>query len=116
MVSKTKEKRVGALLSCDNKKALLLGYGVFEGCFIPDENAGGVAELCRASGETNPRIRLDNGKTVWGCECWWGPEEEIKNKIRNLEVINIDIDEFRKKAKKYEGQLSNEIIEESVMK
>ncbi len=24
----------------------------------------------------NPRIDLDHGPTVWGIECWWGPEEQ----------------------------------------
>ena len=22
---------------------------------------------------TNPRIRLEDGSVIWGCECWWGP-------------------------------------------
>ncbi len=22
--------------------------------------------------ETNPRIKLDDGSTIWGCQCWWG--------------------------------------------
>lgn len=23
---------------------------------------------------SNPKIILDDGEVVWGCECWWGPE------------------------------------------
>lgn len=30
----------------------------------------------------NPKIKLDNGSIVWGCQCWWGPEEEIKAKYQ----------------------------------
>ena len=22
----------------------------------------------------DPKIILDDGEVVWGCECWWGPE------------------------------------------
>ncbi|MCP9209629.1 hypothetical protein [Streptomyces cucumeris] len=24
--------------------------------------------------DLNPRLDLDNGSTVWGCQCWWMPE------------------------------------------
>lgn len=26
----------------------------------------------------NPKIRLDDGREVWGCECWWGSAEDFK--------------------------------------
>lgn len=28
--------------------------------------------------DLNPRLDLDGGGTVWGCECWWMPEEEFE--------------------------------------
>ncbi|MFJ4988777.1 hypothetical protein ACIP9H_33875 [Streptomyces sp. NPDC088732] len=28
--------------------------------------------------DLNPRIDLDAGGSVWGCECWWMPEEEFE--------------------------------------
>lgn len=27
--------------------------------------------------DLNPRLDLDGGGTVWGCECWWMPEAEF---------------------------------------
>jgi len=30
---------------------------------------------------TNPRIRLDDGSVIWGCQCWWGDA----NKYATLE-------------------------------
>lgn len=24
----------------------------------------------------NPRMRLQDGSVIWGCECWWKPVEE----------------------------------------
>jgi hypothetical protein len=38
---------------------------------------------------------------VYGCECWWGPEEQIKLQVANAEskgyeIIMVSIDEIRK--------------------
>jgi hypothetical protein len=49
--------------------------------------------------QTNPRIRLDNGKVVYGCECWWGNEEKVKKMLEQYSEIKIvDIDEVRKEG------------------
>jgi hypothetical protein len=74
-----------------------LGYGIYVGDFIPDEDAGALAELCREEDWPNPKIVLDNGKVVWGGECWWENEQDIVEELKNAEeVINVDIDEIRK--------------------
>ena len=59
----------------DTGTAYLFGEGVYEGDFSPEEAAGGLAEICREAEMNNPRIRLDSGEVVYGCECWWGPVE-----------------------------------------
>ena len=94
--------RVGALWAANKQLVQLLGYGVYEGDFVPESAAGDIAEVAREIGDPNPRIRLDNNQVVWGCECWWGPEEEIKQQIKQLEsagakVLMIDIEEERKR-------------------
>ena len=43
----------------------------------------------------NPKIRLDSGKVVWGCECWWGPEEVVKKTLEGYIVVEVDVDEVR---------------------
>ena len=51
----------------------------------------------------NPRIRLDNGKIVWGYECWWGNAGDFENspdKSQYRKIIEIDIDEQRAKFKR----------------
>ena len=76
-----------AVLSADAER--FLGYGVYVG----DEDCPPLREwLAREArklgceitarrletGELkklNPKIRLDNGTVVWGCECWWGDAE-----------------------------------------
>ncbi len=79
--------RVGAWLKADHATVHLLGYGVYDGTFET------IVTM-----EPNPRITLDNGKIVWGYECWWGPEERMKKSISNRTVINVDIDTARATA------------------
>ncbi|CAL2106690.1 conserved hypothetical protein [Tenacibaculum sp. 190524A02b] len=41
---------------------------------IPDMIPFNVHEI------TNPCIKLDSGKYVWGFECWWGETEKFEKK------------------------------------
>lgn len=64
-----------------NKKVFTFGAGVYEGDF----------EHPRL-GISNPRIKLDNGETVWGCECWWDDADLIKSKFPTPEWTWVDVD------------------------
>jgi hypothetical protein len=78
--------RVGALLDAHGDSVRLFGYGEHLGN-QPCEKLGG---------RPNPKIKLDSGKIVWGCECWWGPEEKIKKLVASKKiVIDVDIDDAR---------------------
>ena len=35
--------------------------------------------------ETNPRIKLDDGSTIWGCECWWGVIDDEDPPLEDLQ-------------------------------
>ena len=95
-----KGDRVGAVLSSNEKIMYLLGYGTYEGDFVPgDEVVGFLAEEIRKLNLENPRIKLDNGKLVYGCECWWGSEDEIRKLESNHKVILVDIDKIRAEYK-----------------
>jgi hypothetical protein len=39
--------------------------------------------------DLNPRLDLDGGGTVWGCECWWMSEEEFQafRGARRVQII-----------------------------
>lgn len=88
--------RVGAILGSERETVSFLGYGVYEGEFIPKEAVGVMARLLKKSRRTNPRIKLDSGKVVYECECWWGSEKEIQEKLKGYhEIKNVDIDEVR---------------------
>ena len=46
-----------------------------------------------------PCIELESGKRVYGCECWWGEESAVKEKLTEVqEWVEVDIDEYRKQS------------------
>lgn len=96
--------RVGAILSATADEVKFLGYGIYDGDHEPpfgpmqspkDEHDSLVAEM-KADGRLppdytwkNPRITLDNGCVVWGCQCWWGPEATIREKIGRRRIVEV---------------------------
>lgn len=96
--------RVGAISHGKNGVLYIFGYGVYEGDFVPETAVGWMAEASREVGSTNPKIKLDSGKVVWGCECWWGAESVVKKRCADAdEVVEIDIDESRREYAEGEG-------------
>jgi len=57
-------ERVGAFLGAGDNIIAFLGYGVYQGVEVPPKEIGGLN-----LGFENPKIVLDNGDVVWGCEC-----------------------------------------------
>lgn len=100
--------RVGAILSATANTVYLLGFGVYDGEHEPPFGPLGISKEeydlivadMKASGQlsqdyvwTNPRITLDDGRVVWGCQCWWGPEEIINKRIAGRHVVPAVIHE-----------------------
>ena len=84
--------RVGVVNHSDEKTVYFLGYGTYLGPEVPPGNINPPLN----AGWPNPKIRLDNGKVVWGCECWWGSEEQIKTEIEEFDhIVDVDIDDMR---------------------
>lgn len=103
--------RVGAMESANNTTVRMYGFGVYQGeCERPDDSPGifgTIAEIRQTLKEehpqwdeakleetvkalrTNPCIKLDNGQLVWGCQCWWGPEESVRKAIGEREVVFV---------------------------
>jgi hypothetical protein len=89
--------RVGCFLSVVHDTALFLGWGTYVGDEVPP-NEGHSSLTAYLSGlrQANPKILLDSGDVVWGCECWWGPEAEVKAECARMKkVINITMTEAR---------------------
>lgn len=92
-------ERVGALISANAKEVLLLGYGVYSGEELP-VGAAGFGPLLVAGGTTNPKLTLDNGDVVFGCECWWDAEESIRTKVKahqynGATIVDVRIADLR---------------------
>jgi hypothetical protein len=76
---------------------IVAGPGVYQGDEVPPADIWlqGVINL-NALGKANPKILLDNGKVIWGCECWWGPEAKVLEKLKGQATEEGDITELRK--------------------
>lgn len=88
--------RVGAVMSADDKSVKMFGWGTHVGDEVPGpEVAGFMGEALREHKQTNPKIVLDDGKVVWGCECWWGPEDKVRSMIGGRLLEQVDIEAVR---------------------
>jgi hypothetical protein len=91
--------RVGAIASADKEEVYIFGYGQYMGDVVPPPEITFMGLSLAELGHTNPKILLDSGKVVWGCECWWGPEDKIKASIGSRKVTELDIEQERINAK-----------------
>ena len=99
--------RVGAILSGSRDGTIsFIGYGVYEGDFPLSEGVTGwLADFARQAKIKTPRIRLDSGDVVWGCECWWGPEEYVRKACEQASsVVPVDIDAVREGSERDHGR------------
>lgn len=78
--------RVFAVQSANREQVFLLGKGVYEGDFAPPGDEW-------PEGYKNPRIKLDDGGTVWGYQCWWGAEDRFDNWAQGREVVPVKVSE-----------------------
>jgi hypothetical protein len=88
--------RVGAILKASETEVHLLGWGVYDGEHEPPFGPFGMplAELKRDYPDfhwRNPRITLDDGRVVWGAQCWWGPEEKTRRIIGDRVVVPAEV-------------------------
>jgi len=93
-------ERVGALSHSDGDTAYLFGFGTYRGEEVPPPGVQCMGIDLHDMGHTNPKIELDSGKVVWGCECWWGGEGAVRKRLSQFtNVVDVDIDEARARAK-----------------
>lgn len=94
--------RVGAVSHTDEEgKIYLFGYGVYEGDEVPPKGIRFMGIELGEEGIENPKIKLDNDKIVWGCECWWGSEDAVRQRAEKYkEIVEVDIEEARAEAGK----------------
>lgn len=87
--------RVGAVESANMDEVYLLGYGRYMGEEIPPPEISLAGLLLSSLGHATSKILLDNGKIVWGCECWWGAEAKVKASIGQRRVREVSVEQIR---------------------
>lgn len=95
--------RAIAISHSKDKTIYIFGYGTYEGDKVPGQDekttpAGTMGEIITEAKVANPLIKLDNGKVVWGCECWWGELEGFAEKYKDYTIVEVDIDASRTKT------------------
>ncbi|MDR3672521.1 MAG: hypothetical protein P4L36_16870 [Holophaga sp.] len=45
-----------------------------------------------------PKLVLDDGTVIWGCEAWWAEEEEVQALAQGRQVEPASIEELRRQA------------------
>ena len=88
-----KGDRVGAICGSTKKGIEFFGYGVYQGQEVPPKGIEFMGIDMSEHKMPNPKILLDNGDIVWGCQCWWGSEEEVRKRLEGKNIINISIKE-----------------------
>ena len=87
-------ERVGAVRNDEGNKVYMFGFGTYEGEEVPPEGVvGAFGVSLRKLGRKNPKIKLDNGNFVWGCQCWWGKEDTVRKMFEGKELIFVGVDE-----------------------
>ena len=84
-------RRVGAIQKTDAETVYLFGYGIYLGCEVPPLGTYCLGVDLHEEAHPNPKIRLDSGDIVWGCECWWGGEESVKRDIGDRKVVIVPV-------------------------
>lgn len=87
--------RVGAVQSADESEVRFYGFGTYDGDEVPPPGVQMMGIEVHEIGITNPKITLDSGKVVFGCECWWGDEERVRQMIGDRRIIEVDIETAR---------------------
>jgi hypothetical protein len=90
-----KDERVGAVSHTRGKELFFYGFGVYAGEEVPESAVGWIAEALREHGQHNPKLVLDNGDVVWGCECWWSSEAEIERRLAEWRAEGGTVVEIR---------------------
>jgi hypothetical protein len=98
--------RVGAICEEDNGVLRVFGYGVYAGEEVPTDDVMlmGMPYSALMGAVPNPKLVLDSGETVYGCECWWGPEESVRQTVEATEaggkkIERITVSKYREMYK-----------------
>lgn len=89
--------RVVAIHQASDEIVTIFGHGAYRGKSIPPD-LGGITHLCVQANIPTAVIELDDGETVYGCECHWGGEDIIRQWIGDRHVEKVGIRDIRRNA------------------
>ena len=76
----------------DEKYVSIFGRGKILGASVPDDTAvGAIAERVRRDGDKVPKIELNSGEIIWGCECWWMDAYRGEMWLMELKSVGYEI-------------------------
>jgi len=105
--------RVFAMESATDTEVKMYGFGIYEGDFptptgpfgqsyqevekefremypeLPDDKIADMMNSLKS--RKNPRIKLDDGQTVWGMQCWWGTEDSFNKVADGRTIVTIPV-------------------------
>jgi len=99
--------RVFAISHADDQEVHLFGRGVYEGDFETEVVLLGTI----MEGHRNPRIKLDDGRTVWGYQCWWGPESQYDKVVGSRKVTIAELPDMEAMKAEIRRQTDEEVEE-----
>ena len=87
---------VCAILSADKNNVQVIGYGKYLGDEVPDRHVvGPLPKALHLASAKNPKLQMEDGTIVWGCECWWGDVTSANEFIGDRNIINVDMEKVR---------------------
>lgn len=87
--------RVIAVASVRNGVAEVFGPGVYVGDEVPNKEEFPHLAMFADNHIPNPRINLDSGGTVWGCECWWGDPAGWEKRLASCTQVQVTPEQYR---------------------
>ena len=81
--------RIGALQSANADTVYLFGFGTYVGEEIPPDNVVGPFGHHGLLELKNPKLVMDDGTVVWGCESWWGDENAVRRMIGSRDIEHV---------------------------
>lgn len=79
----------------DKKEVVCFGGGIYAD---EEETPPGVFMAGLEIRSDSPKLVLDSGDVVYGCECWWGPENNMLTLINGYHRTYISVTEYRRMA------------------
>lgn len=93
--------KVLALMSANETTYYSYGAGIYQGDEVPPPGVGiNLGFDLNAEKIPNPKIQLENGDIVWGCECWWHEYDSYIKALEGLKEVKVSIEDFRSGALK----------------